>query len=166
MEIWNWEGGGGGGGYPIPLEFGGQRVSESDLIFEKEGTGGYYTKVKYPVDPILVRVDPCFRQEQNGNSEVPLVKNVFTQRTKGCNLLLSEGQTQTGVRWGGGGGGCKRRQAKAVGVSFARDVAASSVAVVAALVVVCHRRRRVLSRTMMMALRKKFRANRFLDLVP
>jgi len=66
----------------------------------------------------------------------------------------------------GGGGGCKGRLAKAVGVSFARDVAASSVAVVAAIVVVCHRRRRVLSRTMMMALRKKFRTNRFLDLVP
>jgi hypothetical protein len=30
LEIWNWGPG--------------ERVSESDLIFEKYGTGGYYTK--------------------------------------------------------------------------------------------------------------------------
>jgi hypothetical protein len=46
VEIWN-----GGGGFSNSetfgnLEFGGGgvRVSESDLIFEKEGTCGYYTK--------------------------------------------------------------------------------------------------------------------------
>ncbi len=68
-----------------------------------------------------------------------------------------------------GRGGLQEKTAKAVGVSSARDVAASSGALVAALVVVCHRRRRVLSGTTMMrmmALRKKFRTNRFLDLVP
>jgi hypothetical protein len=85
-ENWNWrfsdsktcgnlEWGRGGGFWNSEtfgnLEFGGRgagRVSESDLIYTKDGTGGYYTKVKYPADPILVRVDP--RREQNGNSEV------------------------------------------------------------------------------------------------